>query len=150
LSLQFLVLTLVILDPIFSSKLHHFLESQADVAISPHLSSPQLPLPENTSTATTMASLLRTVGRVRAAVSRTNAYTASKAPITLQRRHASAAAAAVADGGQQPFFPDEPREPIVNTAIPGPESRKAIERLSKVFDTRSLNMMADYSRSYGN
>jgi 4-aminobutyrate aminotransferase/(S)-3-amino-2-methylpropionate transaminase len=38
----------------------------------------------------------------------------------------------------------------VKTAIPGPESTKAIERLGKVFDIRSLNMMADYSKSYGN
>jgi 4-aminobutyrate aminotransferase/(S)-3-amino-2-methylpropionate transaminase len=97
-----------------------------------------------------MASLLRTAGRARAALPRTNVYTASRVPIALQRRYASAAAAAVADSGEQPFFPDEPRQPIVETAIPGPESKKAIERLSKVFDTRSLNMMADYSRSYGN
>ncbi|KAI4635692.1 uncharacterized protein J4E87_000647 [Alternaria ethzedia] len=64
--------------------------------------------------------------------------------------HASAAAAAVPDSGEHSFFPDEPRQPTVKTQIPGPESKKAIERLSKVFDTRSLNMMADYSQSYGN
>ncbi|KAI4689252.1 uncharacterized protein J4E88_002602 [Alternaria novae-zelandiae] len=64
--------------------------------------------------------------------------------------HASAAAAAVAESGEHSFFPDEPRQPTVKTQIPGPESKKAIERLSKVFDTRSLNMMADYSQSYGN
>jgi 4-aminobutyrate aminotransferase/(S)-3-amino-2-methylpropionate transaminase len=69
--------------------------------------------------------------------------------MALQRRHASAAAA-VADNGEHSFFPDEPRQPIVKTAIPGPESKKAIERLSKVFDTRSLNMIANYSQSYGN
>lgn len=97
-----------------------------------------------------MASLLRSTCRTRNAPPRTNIYTASKAPTVLQRRYASAAAAAVADSGEQPFFPDEPRLPTVRTAIPGPESKKAIERLSKVFDTRSLNMMADYSRSYGN
>jgi len=55
-----------------------------------------------------------------------------------------------ADNGEQPFFPDEPRAPIVKTQIPGPESAKAIERLSKVFDTRSLNMMTNYQQSYGN
>jgi 4-aminobutyrate aminotransferase/(S)-3-amino-2-methylpropionate transaminase len=54
------------------------------------------------------------------------------------------------DTSEQPFFPDEPAGPIVQTQIPGPQSKKAVERLSKVFDTRSLNMMADYSRSYGN
>ncbi|KAF2688736.1 4-aminobutyrate aminotransferase [Lentithecium fluviatile CBS 122367] len=73
------------------------------------------------------------------------------APIALHRRYSSAGASAVAaDNGEQPFFPDEPRAPIVKTQIPGPESQKAIERLSKVFDTRSLNMMTNYQRSYGN
>ncbi|RII24209.1 hypothetical protein CUC08_Gglean011214 [Alternaria sp. MG1] len=97
-----------------------------------------------------MASLIHNAGRLRAPVLGANARLALKAPIVPQRRHASAAAAAVADSGEHSFFPDEPRQPIVKTAIPGPESEKAIERLSKVFDTRSLNMMADYSQSYGN
>jgi 4-aminobutyrate aminotransferase/(S)-3-amino-2-methylpropionate transaminase len=97
-----------------------------------------------------MASLIRNAGRLRAPVLGVNARVAPKAPIAPQRRYASAAAAAVADSGEHSFFPDEPRQPIVKTAIPGPESKKAIERLSKVFDTRSLNMMADYSQSYGN
>jgi 4-aminobutyrate aminotransferase/(S)-3-amino-2-methylpropionate transaminase len=97
-----------------------------------------------------MASLIRNAGRIRAPVLRTNALAASRASIASQRRYASAAAAAVADSGEHSFFPDEPRQPIVKTQIPGPESKKAIERLSKVFDTRSLNMMADYSQSYGN
>jgi 4-aminobutyrate aminotransferase/(S)-3-amino-2-methylpropionate transaminase len=99
-----------------------------------------------------MASLLRTAGRIRPAVINSNAPRASRvAPAALRRRYASAAAAfATPDAGEQPFFPDEPEGPIVQTQIPGPESKKAVERLSKVFDTRSLNMMADYSRSYGN
>jgi len=54
------------------------------------------------------------------------------------------------DFTQQPFFPDEPSGPTVKTAIPGPQSKKAIERLDKVFDTRSLNMLADYNKSFGN
>lgn len=68
------------------------------------------------------------------------------------RKQATAAAmrAPIADAGEQPFFPDEPTGPIVRTAIPGPESKKAIERLDKVFDTRSLNMMANYQNSFGN
>lgn len=87
-----------------------------------------------------MASLLRTARCVRPALA---AQPGSRlAPIALRRRYASASA--------EPLFPDEPREPIIQTSIPGPESKKAIERLSKVFDTRSLNMMADYQRSYGN
>ncbi|KAH7371942.1 aminotransferase class-III-domain-containing protein [Pyrenochaeta sp. MPI-SDFR-AT-0127] len=99
-----------------------------------------------------MAYLLRTAGCARSALARTNIQAASRvAPIAFQRRYASAAAAAaVADSGEQSFFPDEPTVPTVRTAIPGPESKKAIERLSKVFDTRSLNMMADYTKSYGN
>lgn len=69
----------------------------------------------------------------------------------LQRRHAAATAL---KGDQptspQPFFPDEPSGPSVKTAIPGPAQKKAIEELDKVFDTRSLNMLADYQKSYGN
>jgi len=99
-----------------------------------------------------MASLLRTAGRTRSVLPRSFAQPASRiAPIALQRRYASAAATAVAaDNGEQAFFPDEPTAPIVKTQIPGPESSKATERLSKVFDTRSLNMMTNYQRSYGN
>lgn len=66
---------------------------------------------------------------------------------------ASAAAAATAttsDTTDQPFFPDEPDAPILRTEIPGPKSTEAIKRLTKVFDTRSLNMMADYRHSIGN
>ncbi len=54
------------------------------------------------------------------------------------------------NGSQQPYFRDEPSSPVVRTAIPGPNSKKAIEDLNQVFDTRSLNMMANYQNSYGN
>lgn len=54
------------------------------------------------------------------------------------------------DFAQQPFFPNEPSGPTVKTAIPGPQSQQAIKDLHRVFDTRSLNMMADYRKSYGN
>jgi 4-aminobutyrate aminotransferase/(S)-3-amino-2-methylpropionate transaminase len=99
-----------------------------------------------------MASLLRAIGRARPAIVNSNIRNASRmSPTTLQRRNASSAAAFAPDtSAEQPFFPDEPADPIIKTEIPGPESKKAIEKLSKVFDTRSLNMMADYSRSYGN
>jgi 4-aminobutyrate aminotransferase/(S)-3-amino-2-methylpropionate transaminase len=92
------------------------------------------------------------VGRARASMIKTGSRDATRStPVVLRRRYASAAAAAVShDSGEHSFFPDEPKEPIIQTQIPGPESKKAIDRLSKVFDTRSLNMMADYSRSYGN
>jgi 4-aminobutyrate aminotransferase/(S)-3-amino-2-methylpropionate transaminase len=99
-----------------------------------------------------MASFLRTAGRARSALPQSALRNSSRiAPIALQRRYASAAASAVAaNNGDQAIFPDEPTQPIVRTQIPGPESSKAIERLGKVFDTRSLNMMANYQRSYGN
>lgn len=51
---------------------------------------------------------------------------------------------------QQPFFTSEPEGPTVKTAIPGPKSKAAIEELNKVFDTRSLNMLANYEQSIGN
>lgn len=38
----------------------------------------------------------------------------------------------------------------MKTAIPGPKAKQAIEELDKVFDTRSLNMLANYPQSFGN
>jgi 4-aminobutyrate aminotransferase/(S)-3-amino-2-methylpropionate transaminase len=68
-----------------------------------------------------------------------------------QRAYVAAAAAKQSQpSGEQPFFPDEPAGPIVKTAIPGPQSKKAIGELDKVFDTRSLNMIANYQKSFGN
>lgn len=72
---------------------------------------------------------------------------------TSSRPLASAATAMMQETtaiAEQPFFPDEPTAPQVRTAIPGPESKKAIEELDKVFDTRSLNMLANYQNSFGN
>lgn len=99
-----------------------------------------------------MAHLVRTAGRARSSVVGPTAQAASRvAPVGLRRQYASAAAAAVwSDAGEQPFFPDEPRQPVIKTQIPGPKSTAAIERLSNVTDTRSLNMMANYQQSYGN
>ncbi|KAJ9622292.1 4-aminobutyrate transaminase [Taxawa tesnikishii (nom. ined.)] len=102
---------------------------------------------------------------------------ASRALATSARLHAASGAAALntssgdpnamqggpdqvgteAQPGQTPsaqsldsYFPDEPSGPILKTDIPGPQSKKAIEALDRVFETRSLNMLADYSKSYGN
>ncbi|KAI9837532.1 MAG: hypothetical protein M1819_007183 [Sarea resinae] len=66
---------------------------------------------------------------------------------------ASASPAVAATNGtpvEQPYFADEPAGPVLRTAIPGPESKKAIEKLDKVFDTRSLNLIANYQNSFGN
>ena len=54
------------------------------------------------------------------------------------------------DHQSQPYFPDEPTAPAVRTSIPGPKSQEAIKELDQVFDTRSLNMMANYRDSFGN
>jgi 4-aminobutyrate aminotransferase/(S)-3-amino-2-methylpropionate transaminase len=88
-----------------------------------------------------MVSFARFAGRARSSIVRCNSNAYPTVPAAMRRAYASSAT---------PFFPDEPSQPIVKTAIPGPESKKAIERLGKVFDTRSLNMMADYQHSYGN
>ncbi|KAF2182725.1 4-aminobutyrate aminotransferas-like protein [Zopfia rhizophila CBS 207.26] len=94
-----------------------------------------------------MASALRTASRAGLSLPRSSARPCSRtAPIALRRHYASAAPAT----GERSYFPHEPTGPVIKTSIPGPESVKAIERLSKVFDTRSLNMMTNYQRSYGN
>ncbi|KAL1306580.1 hypothetical protein AAFC00_005264 [Neodothiora populina] len=69
---------------------------------------------------------------------------------TKQAAAAAAAAAPVAQQFEQSLFPDEPTGPVLRTAIPGPKTKEAIARLDKVFDTRSLNMMANYNDSFGN
>lgn len=48
------------------------------------------------------------------------------------------------------FYGGEPEGPVVKTDIPGPKSQEYIAKLDKVFDTRSLNMLADYTKSVGN
>ncbi|KND92140.1 4-aminobutyrate aminotransferase [Tolypocladium ophioglossoides CBS 100239] len=51
----------------------------------------------------------------------------------------------------KPFHKDEPQAPILKTqSIPGPESTKYIKELQDAFETRSLNMMVDYTKSVGN
>jgi 4-aminobutyrate aminotransferase/(S)-3-amino-2-methylpropionate transaminase len=48
------------------------------------------------------------------------------------------------------FYSGEPEVPVVKTDIPGPKAQESIAKLDKVFDTRSLNMLADYTKSIGN
>ncbi|KAI8634846.1 aminotransferase class-III-domain-containing protein [Xylariaceae sp. FL1651] len=48
------------------------------------------------------------------------------------------------------FYSDEPEGPVVKTDIPGPRSQEHLAKLDKVFDTRSVNMLADYTKSFGN
>jgi 4-aminobutyrate aminotransferase / (S)-3-amino-2-methylpropionate transaminase len=44
----------------------------------------------------------------------------------------------------------EPEGPKLQGALPGPKAKEATAQLDKVFDTRSVNMLADYTKSYGN
>jgi 4-aminobutyrate aminotransferase/(S)-3-amino-2-methylpropionate transaminase len=48
------------------------------------------------------------------------------------------------------FFQGEPDAPVLKTKIPGAQSARKIAELSEVFDTRAVNMMADYPKSVGN
>ncbi|KAL9633216.1 MAG: hypothetical protein Q9164_004834, partial [Protoblastenia rupestris] len=95
-----------------------------------------------------MASLIRASSRLRP-LSRLNAI---RTITTTTKPGASALATASMEqsGLEQPFFPNEPQHPTVRTPIPGPNSKKAIEELDRVFDTRSLNMLANYQNSFGN
>lgn len=81
-----------------------------------------------------MASILRS------SVARAARVPASRTFATSSLRTAAA----------QPFFSNEPSGPTVTTAIPGPKDKQAIEELDKVFDVRSLNMIANYQKSTGN
>ncbi|KAH8889339.1 4-aminobutyrate aminotransferase [Thozetella sp. PMI_491] len=48
------------------------------------------------------------------------------------------------------FLPSEAQGPSLKTELPGPKSKAAITELTEVFDTRSANLIADYTQSYGN
>lgn len=88
-----------------------------------------------------MSSFLRTASRLQPCASRAIARPSAAIVTPISRQYASAA---------KPFFSDEPTGPTVKGSIPGPNGTKAIQKLDKVFDTRSLNLMADYPSSYGN
>ncbi|KAL9104005.1 MAG: hypothetical protein Q9187_008948 [Circinaria calcarea] len=78
---------------------------------------------------------------------------ASTRPITTTSSPAANVATAVrheAPSGETPFFPDEPKAPRIKTTIPGPAGKKAIQDLDRLFDTRSVNMIANYQNSFGN
>ncbi|OAP61056.1 4-aminobutyrate aminotransferase [Fonsecaea erecta] len=96
---------------------------------------------------------LRSVGRLAAPAR----FTLRSAPFrglatsTNQQKAAAVAQAHIETPSMETaFFPDEPVGPTVVTPIPGPQSQKAIAELDKIFDTRSLNMLANYQQSYAN
>lgn len=45
---------------------------------------------------------------------------------------------------------EEPTGPKLFTSIPGPEAVMGIKELTKLFDTRSVNMLIDYDKCFGN
>lgn len=91
-------------------------------------------------------SSLRAAARLRPIASRL----AVKSSLRPYATAAAVKSAPSSTSTEQPFFTNEPSGPTVKTAIPGPESKKAIAELDSVFDTRSLNMLANYSKSFGN
>ncbi|KAL8699158.1 MAG: hypothetical protein Q9224_001533 [Gallowayella concinna] len=99
--------------------------------------------------AATMASLLRTTPRLRPL---TRVRPARYISTTTNPAATATAAAAVPEttSYEYAFIPNEPTKPHIRTEIPGPISRKAIADLNRVFDIRSLNMMANYQNSFGN
>ena len=106
-----------------------------------------------------MAALLRGIGALRSGSHRAvplqkfvrSTPLRTMATATDARNAAAAVAVQVETPSMEPaFFPDEPVRPIISTPIPGPKSQRAIAELHRIFDTRSLNMLANYQQSYGN
>lgn len=48
------------------------------------------------------------------------------------------------------FFPSEPVEPSVVTAIPGPKTEEGLAKLNKTFEATAAYFLVDYNRSIGN
>jgi 4-aminobutyrate aminotransferase/(S)-3-amino-2-methylpropionate transaminase len=71
-------------------------------------------------------------------------------PVSLAARRAFTTSRSLKAASQAPFFPNEPEGPSVKTAIPGPKTKQHIDELTEVFDTRSMYMLADYTKSVGN
>ena len=83
-----------------------------------------------------MAAVFRSGLRLRASAR----LPAVRTITTTPQRHAA----------EKPFFSNEPAAPKLATAIPGPKNKAAAAELNEVFDVRSLNMLADYTKSTGN
>lgn len=67
------------------------------------------------------------------------------APSTLRQTLAVSSSRMVSS-----YYQGEAQAPIVKTDIPGPKSQEHVTKLDTVFDTRSMNMLADYTKSFGN
>ncbi|EXJ79858.1 4-aminobutyrate aminotransferase [Capronia epimyces CBS 606.96] len=90
-----------------------------------------------------MASFLRASSGLRS-------MTGRAVPARSSFKYTSVRSLASSSSTESSFLADEPVAPKVVTAIPGPKAQEHIAELNKVFDTRSLNMLANYQKSYGN
>jgi len=102
-----------------------------------------------------MASLFRTVARTQATRTSLQFKTLSSRPSHIKTSQIarcisqSATKKASLEAVSYSQFPNEP-QPMMQTEFPGPKSKAAIKELDELFDTRSLNMICDYDKSYGN
>ncbi|KAI1085650.1 4-aminobutyrate aminotransferase [Whalleya microplaca] len=80
-----------------------------------------------------------------AATRRVPLLTSSSSSYRITRQFATSSARMASS-----FYTGEPNGPVIKTDIPGPKSQEHIAKLTQVFDTRSLNMLADYTKSFGN
>ncbi|PKS11934.1 hypothetical protein jhhlp_001229 [Lomentospora prolificans] len=71
-------------------------------------------------------------------------------PVYHISRLLSTTAIRMAPSNLAPFYEGEPEAPIVKTDVPGPVSKKEIDELCKVFDTRALSLLTDYQKCFGN
>ncbi|KAI1430568.1 aminotransferase class-III-domain-containing protein [Xylaria sp. CBS 124048] len=71
---------------------------------------------------------------------------ATVTPASTSTRPAAASSVRMAST----FYSGEPDGPVVKTAIPGPRAQEHVSKLDRIFDTRSVNMLADYTQSFGN
>lgn len=80
-----------------------------------------------------------------------NALRPSVAAGSVASSRSFSSAGAMRMAAAKPFHKNEPRAPVLKTkSIPGPESSRYIEELNKSFETRSVHMMVDYTKSEGN
>lgn len=93
-------------------------------------------------------SALRTLSRrITATTTQTRLFSSRLSPAASS---ISSRAFSVSAASMGRFDGVEPSAPSVKTEIPGPKAKEQIADLDKVFDTRSLNMLTDYTQSIGN
>ena len=98
----------------------------------------------------TMAALLRLSSRLRSIHQPTNIRFITTAAGSATNSAATIKSEAINSSGRT-IFQHEPAAPHVNDPLAlGHKSKAYIKELDEVFDTRSMNMMVDYTKSIGN